>query len=151
MRSPFRRRVRRSHRPALVRPTAAEIQLAAENPTPDGRARLLLLSHLNAEQRATYTKSNYIEVVGSGGGRYCLHASPYVYRLDAKGNHINGYCTYVNEPYMDVGRVPRDDKVLTYLLLLQTNEKSFLDIARRMTLRTDERDRLRHARRRVFA
>lgn len=131
------RRVRRSRRPEVAKPTAAEVVAAGKLPTPDARARALLLLHLNPVQRRTFTRSNYIELVGSRGGWYCLHANPLVYRLDGRGQHVASFCSHV--PYWryahDDGKgewtreMPREDHVLSHLLLLLHDEHRFLEIA----------------------
>lgn len=141
MKNPFRR-VRPPARGVTL--TAANITDAASMATPSERARALLLLHLTDEQAFTYEHANYLQLTGSAGGRYCLHAEPRVYALGPKGDHVKSFCSFVPRWYTDEiydtrrvparyfvadGILPRDDEVLCHLLLLMYDEPKFLDIA----------------------
>lgn len=88
------------------------------------RSMKLLKRYLTPYQRKSLKKRGYFIVTAQSGTRYrlCNHAHANTYRL--RGNSpIHRYC-------ISLVNVPVGDSLLAQKLMLETNEKKFLRIAR---------------------
>lgn len=82
------------------------------------RAKALLLSCLNPEQRSMFERENKFRVVGSRGGIYEIRQgrTHNIFKLDLEGRQIEEWCVHV-EAYL-----PDCDNMLAQKLDLETNE-----------------------------
>lgn len=94
------------------------------------RANALLMRFLDPRQQSRYRSHGYFAVTGSEGGRYEIHASGHVRRMNNWGNYRApfGFCVATDYHY----RVPTPDDILAKLLMIQNNEGEFLDTANPM-------------------
>ncbi len=92
------------------------------------RGRALLLAHLNDEQRASFEARQRFYVTGSEGQRFCIHLGREgnVWTVGADGQHVGGaMCVHIRD------RVPDADNVLAQALMIETDQRAFLRLARR--------------------
>lgn len=89
------------------------------------RARVLLLDHLDAEQRSSFEANNRFFVISSTGRKFCIHLGRQhnLWLVDDNNQHTTGYCGHIRE------YVPDEDNVLAQMLLLQSDEAEFLRVA----------------------
>jgi hypothetical protein len=92
------------------------------------RARELLMSWLDPEQRKEFTKRAYFMVTGSAGGRYRIHPqNAYgVYKLNADDTVEAQYCFLPRGAHQTIG-----DIMLAQKISLETDEEGTLAIANR--------------------
>lgn len=91
------------------------------------KAKALLESMLTSEQIAQLAANRWFEVVSQHGRRYRINQGQTgnVQRLKKDGTHEARFCIHPGES------VPDEDAMLAQMLLLRTDEDSFLKIANR--------------------
>ncbi len=89
------------------------------------RAEKLLTQNLSKEQRADYKRLQEFRVIVPSGKSYLVRRgrAGNVYLLDEKGQRTRRYCAH------PVERVPDEDTMLAQKLLLETDERAFLEMA----------------------
>lgn len=89
------------------------------------RARVLLLDHLDPEQRASFEANAKFFVTSSAGRKFCIHLGRQhnVWLVDENNHHTTGYCGHIRD------HVPDEDNVLAQMLLIQSDEAEFLRVA----------------------
>lgn len=102
--------------------------------TAEARAKELFVRMLTDEQRRTLETARFIQVTGSAGGNYLIHCgqsySGNVVRMKRNGERGPSFCGYPSYTRpAGVSGMPRHDMFLGQLLLIQTDEKRFLDVA----------------------
>lgn len=118
--------------------------MATKTKTPNQRAHELLASYMDDEQRACYDQHGHfyvtVEQPRTKSGRkrptlyFLLKGGWEVFRIDGRGPQTM-HCLGVFEPEYRHGYiynqlpVPREDSLLTQMLLLQTDLKLFREIA----------------------
>lgn len=111
----------------------------------EARARQVLDSILTDEQRASLATHGYIDVVGSNGGKYRVHAMSVISNVvrtdDGEGvtsvcrtHHRSGdvYCAAPGAPFgapFGGGVLPLADAIAGQVLCLRYDEQHFLDSA----------------------
>jgi hypothetical protein len=95
------------------------------------RARELLLSVLDDENKERYEKSSHIIVKGRSGKSYKIKCGRVhnIYELDQHGREVMQYCVHVINP------VPNHDNVLAQKLLIETDEDHFQRLANKTPVR----------------
>lgn len=101
---------------------ARKMKAAAE-----ARARMLLLAHLNDEQRKTYERSQHFDVVSNNDRTWRIltgmgQSGNVLYMEDER--KIASYCCYVRDY-----EIPLHDHFLAQKIVLETNENYWLEIA----------------------
>lgn len=97
----------------------------------NARARELLYQALNEEQRATFTKSNYFDLIGSAGTRWRIGTLSYsgnvTWRREdgSSGGEFCGHCSSTREKEW----LPTPDHNLAQLLHLRTDEVDWVNTA----------------------
>lgn len=89
------------------------------------QARSLLASCLTNQQRAEFEDHEYFDVIGGASGRtYRIHScrTANVHALDRHGRPLRAYCAVLRRG------VPVEDQMLAQKLLLETDERRFLEI-----------------------
>jgi hypothetical protein len=106
----------------------------------DKRARALLLSVLNAEQRAMFGESRCFRVVSNLGTVFVLfrQRTHGVFKLDAQGNKVEEWCVTPN------GRIPLDDVLVMQKLALETDELALRAQANVWVLTGSQRGQMVH-------
>lgn len=90
------------------------------------KARVLLLQHLDDEQRAEFEEHRHFHVISSAGRRFQIRLGreSNVSLVNEQGGISRTFCIHVRD------QVPDEDNVLAQMLLLRANEEDFLRIAR---------------------
>jgi hypothetical protein len=91
----------------------------------EARARALLLSLLTEDARATFADTGVIHVVGSAGGRYRIERG-YSGNIHGGGRE---YCAHPRMTSPEGDRMPMEDAMIAQMLMIQTDEPGFLEIA----------------------
>lgn len=97
------------------------------------RARTLLLSMLDENQRHTLEREGYFEVTGSLGGRYRLYTHDYtgnVVECDQDGNPQRTWCVHPDMFDDPTGmQAPAEGAVIAQMLALRTDEREIMERA----------------------
>lgn len=99
----------------------------------EARAKEMLVRLLTDEQRETFTRSGYIDVTGSAGGNYRINCgtsySGNIALPRSDGGTKRGmYCAHPSDRGPR-GWLPLHDMFLGQMLLITTDEPTFLDVA----------------------
>jgi hypothetical protein len=93
----------------------------------DERARGLLLSYLDDEQRRTFQTNNFFEVISQFGRRYRIWTTGWVGNVDrlrADGTIEARYCAHV-----PAHECTMHDQFIAQMIMLQYDESAFLQVA----------------------
>jgi hypothetical protein len=92
------------------------------------KARNLLLSHLNEEQRESVEQGLGFEVIAKSGTRYRIRPGNTVQKMDPSGVFpMVTLCVVIKPPEGEW--MPEDDYALAQKLLLEADEAGFLRLA----------------------
>jgi len=112
--------------PSDSSPLAASPRPRVSASSPRSRARTLLLSYLDSQQRADYEQRGWFFVQAASGQRYKLWNGA-VLRVRPDGSHERHLCVIFAPGYNT--ELPVEDKIIAQLLLLRTDEPRFLALA----------------------
>lgn len=126
-------RAARIERQRVAAEAAAEQRRVAEEERQAAiaKARTLLNEHLNEEQRATYERDSYFEVVVPGTLRHYRIREGWSHNVERleNGQPVESFCIHPAQV------VPNPDNMLAQKLMLEACEKDFLKIANRSVIR----------------
>ena len=111
-------------RSGVIRPGETWADVKRRQRESEVRARLLLLSCLNSEQRRTLEEDKYFDVRGPSGEHFRIEEADHsnVYLLDENGEQQARFCGLVYG-------VPKSDSLLAQKLTLETQPEVFLAVA----------------------